>query len=338
MSTSITGAMAAAQPRKPAAAATNDWLVTACFAAAVGGVALGLDGYWAFKIATVLVFALAVRSLQLLIGGSGQVSLGHGAFFAVGAYVAGILATHGWQPGLATVPFAALVTGVAGFLFGLPAVRLAGPYLALATFALALALPQLLKHSGLEPWTGGVSGLSLDPAQSPTAFLSTDQWLLLLAVFWCALAFAATERLLKGPCGLAWMSLRDNPTAATAMGVHVPRWRTIAFAASSALVGTAGALSTAITSFASPDSFSVFLSLSLLVGVSLSGPRSALGSLFAAAFLVFVPDLAEKISQEWTGVIYGLVMLASVYVLPGLRRLRARRALSRQQRSTVHGA
>jgi branched-chain amino acid transport system permease protein len=225
------------------------------------------------------------------------------------------------------------MTGVAGFLFGLPAVRLAGPYLALATFALALALPQLLKHPAFEPWTGGVSGLGLDPAQPPVAFLSSDQWMLLLAVFWCALAYAAMERLLKGPCGLAWMSLRDHPTAATAAGINVPCWKAIAFGVSSAMVGAAGAISTSITSFVSPDSFNVFLSLSLVVGVALSGPRSALGSLFAASFLVFVPDLAEKISQEWTGVIYGGVMLASVYVAPSLQRLRTRRALARKHPS-----
>ncbi|WP_233146316.1 branched-chain amino acid ABC transporter permease [Pigmentiphaga sp. NML080357] len=308
-----------------------DRLLVPLLVIAVVITAMGLHGYWAFKVSTLLVFAIAVRSMQLLVGASGQVSLGHGAFFAVGAYTAGVLSTHGWAPGVATVPVAALVTGLAGFLFGLPAVRLAGPYLALATFALALALPQLLKHSAFEGWTGGVSGLSLDPAESPLIFMSADQWLLLLAALWCGLIFVAADRLLKGPCGLAWMSLRDQPTAATAMGVDVPKWKAVAFAVSSAMVGAAGALSAAVSGFVSPDSFNVFLSLFLLVGVAISGPRYASGSFVAAAFLVFVPDLAERVSQEWTGVIYGTVMLASVYIAPGVRRLRMRRTMARRK-------
>ncbi|MBN9428666.1 MAG: branched-chain amino acid ABC transporter permease [Burkholderiales bacterium] len=297
--------------------------------------AMSLHGYWSFKAATLLVFAIAVRSMQLLVGASGQVSLGHGAFFAIGAYTAGVMAMNGWAPGLATVPAAALVAGIAGFMFGLPAVRLAGPYLALASFALALALPQLLKHPAFESWTGGVSGLSLDPPVSPLAFLSSDQWILLLAACWCALLFKGVDRLLKGPCGLAWMSLRDHPAAATATGVDVAKWKAVAFAVSSGIAGAAGALSTAISSFASPDSFNIFLSLSLLVGVALAGPRYAAGSFAAAAFLVFVPDLAEKISREWTGVIYGIAMLGSVYVVPMLRRLRMRAAIDRRNDSAA---
>jgi branched-chain amino acid transport system permease protein len=323
----------------PAARATRARLalsglgVHACFAAVAGAAFLGLQGYWAFKVTTLLTYALAVRGLQLLIGGSGQVSLGHGAFFAIGAYVTGMAATQGWMPAYAMAPIAAATCAVAGFLFGLPAVRLTGPYLALATFALALALPQLLKHPAFEGWTGGVSGLSLVPDDAPLGFLTPDQWALLMAAFWSALGFLAIQRLLKGPCGLAWMSLRDHPTAAMATGVDVARWKASAFAVSAAVVGGAGAISTSVTNFVSPDSFTVFLSLSLLVGVAIAGPRSAAGSLVAAGFLVFVPDVAEKLSREWTGVVYGAVMLACVYVVPGLRRLRARQALLRSRSS-----
>jgi branched-chain amino acid transport system permease protein len=308
--------------------------VGACFAAVAAAALLGLQGFWAFKVTMLLAYALAVRGLQLLVGGSGQVSLGHGAFFAMGAYVTGIAAMQGWVPAFAMAPAAALACAVVGFLFGLPAVRLTGPYLALATFALALALPQLLKHPALEAWTGGVSGLSLLPHASPLPFLSPDQWSLLAAAGWSALGFAAIHRLLSGPCGLAWMSLRDHPTAAMATGVDVARWKAIAFAVSAATVGAAGAIATSVTHFVSPDSFTVFLSLSLLVGVAIAGPRSAAGSIAAAAFLVFVPDLAEKVSREWTGVIYGAVMLGCVYVVPAWQRLRVRRALARSGAAT----
>jgi len=302
--------------------------VPALLAAGVAAAALLLPGYWAFKLSSILVLALAVRGLQLLIGASGQISLGHGAFFAVGAYAAGVLVSHQWLPAYATVPVAMLVCGLSGFLFGWPATRLAGPYLALATFALAVALPQLLKHPMFESWTGGVSGLSLDPAGAPfgLAFLQADQWALLSTAAWVFAIYAVLRRLLDGPAGLAWLTLRDHPTAAMAVGVDVRKWRATAFAVSAATVGAAGALHTGLTSFVSPDSFTVFLSLSLLVGVALAGPSSAAGTFVAAVFLSFVPDVAEKVSQELTGVLYGVVMLAAVFLLPLLHRWRARAA------------
>lgn len=305
-------------------------LVLAGLACALALVFL-VHGYWAFKIATVLILALAVRGLQLLIGASGQVSLGHGAFFAIGAYAAGIVVAQQWLSPYLAVPVAVVLCCAAGFLFGLPAVRLAGPYLALATFALALALPQLLKHPLLEPWTGGVSGLSLDPITVPpvVAFLQADQWILALTMAWTALIYLLLHRLMKGPAGMAWHMLRDHPTAATAVGVNVGKWKAAAFAVSSAVVGAAGALNTGLTGFVSPDSFPVFLSLSLLVGVAIAPPRSKLGTFAAALFLSFAPDMAEKVSQEMTGVLYGGVMLAVVFIVPLAARWRNQAALRR---------
>lgn len=298
-----------------------------CIAAGLAAMLL-IHGYWAFKFAMLLVMALSVRGLQLLIGGSGQVSLGHGAFFAVGAYVSGIAISQQWLPVYVTVPAALAVCCLLGFLFGLPAVRLVGPYLALATFALAIALPQLLKHPLLEPWTGGVSGLSLDPIEVPAWIpLHADQWILLITALWVALIYWVLYRLMQGPAGLAWHMLRDHPTAAAAAGVDVRKWKAGAFAVSAGAVGAAGALNTCLTNFVSPDSFTVFLSLSLLVGVAIAGPKSIMGTFVAAAFLSFVPDMAEKISQEFTGVLYGLVMLAVVFISPMLGRWRHRRAL-----------
>jgi len=306
----------------------------ACVACALLAVFF-VHGYWAFKLTSVLILALAVRGVQLLIGTSGQISLGHGAFFAIGAYAAGIAISHQWLPPGLAVPAAIVLCCILGFLFGMPAVRLAGPYLALATFALALALPQLLKHPALEEWTGGVSGLSLDPTVVPFDWLplERDQWTLLVTLAWTALTYLALHRLVKGPAGLAWWTLRDHPTAASAVGVDVRKWKAAAFAASAGVVGAAGALNTCLTNFVSPDSFPVFLSLSLLVGVAISGPTSILGTFVAAIFLSLTPDVAEKLSQELTGVLYGLVMLAAVFVVPMLQRWRRRMAAARQPRT-----
>lgn len=316
------------RPLRLLVAPATAWL--AVLAIACVAVASLLPSYWAFKLSSVLILALAVRGLQLLIGSSGQISLGHGAFFAVGAYTAGVLLSHQWLPFYVTVPAAMAVCGLFGFLFGLPATRLAGPYLALATFTLAVALPQLLKHPLLEPWTGGVSGLSLDPPAAPFGieFLQPDAWNLLLTAAWTALIYGVLRRLLNGPAGLAWITLRDHPTAALAVGVDVRKWRATAFAVSAATVGAAGALNTGLTHFVSPDSFPIFLSLSLLVGVALAGPSSSVGTFVAAVFLSFVPDVAEKLSQELTGVLYGAVMLGAVFVLPLLSKWRGRMAES----------
>jgi branched-chain amino acid transport system permease protein len=287
--------------------------------------------FFAFKLTMVVILGLAVRGLQLLIGATGQISLGHGAFFAIGAYTAGVAIAQHWLPASVAIPVALAVCALLGFLFGLPAVRLTGPYLALATFALAVALPQLLKHPALEPWTGGVSGLSLDPLSVPSFIpLQTDQWVLVVAAAWTALLYTVLHRLMLGPAGLAWHMLRDHPTAAAAAGVNVGKWKALAFGVSAGVVGVAGALQTCLTNFVSPDSFPIFLSLSLMAGVAIAGPRSTLGTFIAAAFLSFAPDLAEKISQELTGLLYGLVMLAAIYVVPLVGRWRNRGVLARE--------
>lgn len=233
---------------------------------------------------------LSIGSRPAALGcSSGQISLGHDAFFAVGAYTAGVLLSHQWLPFYVTMPAAMAVCGLFGLLFGLPATRLAGPYLALATFTLAVALPQLLKPPLLEPWTGGVSGLSLDPPAAPFGieFLQPDAWNLLLTAVWTALIYGVLRRLLNEPVGLAWITLRDHPTAALAVGVDVDvrKWRATALAVSAATVGAAGAINTGLTHSVSPDSFPIFLSLSLLVGVALAGPSGRVGIFVAAVFL-----------------------------------------------------
>src|SRR6185312_14674166 len=137
-----------------------------------------LSNYRDFQLTLALAYAIALLGLNMLTGYNGQISLGHGAFYAIGAYVAAILMDHYGVPYWLTLPAAAAVCLVAGFLFGLPALRLEGPYLALATFALAVALPQLLKHKALQPWTGGVQGITIVKPDAPLGIpVNADQWL-----------------------------------------------------------------------------------------------------------------------------------------------------------------
>jgi branched-chain amino acid transport system permease protein len=296
------------------------------FAAALLCATPWLTGFWSFKLGTVIVYALALRSLQFLIGSSGQVSLGHSAFIAIGAYVGGALVAGGWVGEFWSHPLAALVCGVLGVLFGWPAVRLAGPYLALATFALALALPQLFKHPVLEKVTGGVSGLSLDAGGWSTWFgiLPPEKFALLQCVAWGLAGFGLLQRVLAGPAGTALLGLRDHPTAATAVGVNVRLWKALAFGLSAAVAGLAGSMNTSLTHFVSPDNYGVFLSLLLLAGVSIAGQSANLGVLVGALFLVFVPDVAERINRDATGFIFGAIMLACVYAGPAAGALRRR--------------
>ncbi len=285
-----------------------------------------LSGYWSFRVGTLIVYVLALRSLQFLIAGSGQVSLGHSAFLGVGAYAGGALVAGQWVGSFWSHPIAALLCGALGFVFGLPAVRLAGPYLALATFALALASPQLFKHPMLEPVTGGVSGLSLDALPWVTWFgeLPAEKFALLQCVVWGFVGFVFLQRVMASPAGIALLGLRDHATAATAAGVNVRLWKAIAFGLSAAVAGLAGSINTALTHFVSPDSYGVFLSLFLLAGVSIASGSSTLGVLAGALFLVFVPDVAERINKDATGFIFGAIMLACVFIGPLLGALRKR--------------
>src|SRR5690349_13550370 len=142
-----------------------------------------IANYRTFQLTLALAYAIALLGLNMLTGYNGQISLGHGAFFAIGAYTAAILMDKADWPYWATIPVAGAVCLLAGFLFGLPALRLEGLYLALATFALGVSLPQLLKYHPIEPWTGGVQGIVIIKPDAP-AFLSStglklnqDQWL-----------------------------------------------------------------------------------------------------------------------------------------------------------------
>src|SRR5580693_1237915 len=169
------------------------------------------SGYHIYQGSQVLIYAIALLGLNLLTGYNGQISLGHGAFFAIGAYTTAILMTKAGMPYWATIPFAALVCFVAGFLFGLPALRLGGLYLALATFALAVATPQLLKYRRLEGWTGGVQGITFaKPDPPPHLPIDSDQWLYFLCLVVAVPLYVIGWNLLRARSGRALVAIRDH--------------------------------------------------------------------------------------------------------------------------------
>jgi len=316
------------------------WLVLAAVAVACA-LPFVLSNFRTFQFTQVYIYAIALLGLNMLTGYNGQISLGHGAFFAIGAYVSAIMMQQ-WGIGYAwTIPAAAIACFVAGFLFGLPALRLEGLYLALATFSLALAVPQILKY--FEHWTGGSMGLVLSKPEAPFGLpLNPDQWLyfltlaLLLVMFWLAL------NLLAGRIGRAMISIRDNHIAAQAMGINTALYKSLTFGVSSSYTGVAGALSAIAISFVSPDSFNIFLSITLLIGVVIGGLASVSGALYGALFIQFVPNWAQDISKAAPWAIFGVFLILFTYFMPNgiagaLRLLEARWAKRRNAGAAQEG-
>jgi branched-chain amino acid transport system permease protein len=276
-----------------------------------------ISNYRTFQLTLVLVYAIALLGLNILTGYSGQISLGHGAFYALGAYVAAVLMDKAGLPYWATVPAAGAVCLAAGFLFGLPALRLEGLYLSLATFALGVAMPQLLKYKHLEPWTGGVQGIVIAKPEAPFGLpLNPDRWLYYFTLAITVLLFVLAWNLLRGRVGRALAAIRDQPIAAEAMGVDGALYKSAAFGVSAMYTGVAGALGAIAVQFVAPDSFGIFLSIMLLVGIVVGGLASISGALYGALFIQFVPNVADDLSKAAPWAIFGVFLIGFVYLMP----------------------
>jgi branched-chain amino acid transport system permease protein len=274
--------------------------------------------YHLFQMTMVVVYAIAILGLAILTGFNGQISLGHGAFYAIGAYVTAILMSGYDVPYWATLPVSAIVCAAVGFLIGLPALRLGGLYLALTTFALAVAVPQLLKHNALEPWTGGVQGLVIDKPDPPFGLdLSPDAWLYLFSLFIGGVLFLLAWNVVRGRIGRAMMAIRDHALAAEAMGIDIALLKTRTFALSAMYTGIAGSLGAIVVQFVAPDSFGIFVSIYFFVGLVIGGVSSIGGAIFGGLFIEFVPNLAEKVSKAAPGAVYGVILIAMMFLMPG---------------------
>lgn len=270
-----------------------------------------------FQMTMVLIYAVAILALNLLTGGSGQFSLGQSAFYAVGAYTAGILMENFGVNYALTLPAAAIVCFIFGFLFGFPALRLSGVYLALATFALAVAMPQLLKLGVIEHWTGGVQGLVITKPDAPFGLqMSQDMWLYYFTLFVSTVIYVLSINLLRSRSGRAMMAIRDNQIAASAMGIDLPLYKTLAFGISAAFTGIAGALGAIVVQFVAPDSFTIQLAIAIFVGMVVGGVGWLPGSLIGAAFIVFVPNIAEGISKGLSGAVFGIILFGVIFLMP----------------------
>jgi branched-chain amino acid transport system permease protein len=317
-------------------------IATIATVAIVLAIPLVTDTFTTFQFSLVGAYVIACIGLNILTGYSGQISLGNGAFMAFGGYTAALLMKDAGMPYGATIPIAGLVAGVLGFLFGIPALRLSGIYLALATFALALALSPVINN--YDRLTGGNGGITLPAVQAPAwTQLSNEQFEYFLAWLIAGLLFVFARALMRSGAGRALSAIRDGQTAAVAMGVDINYYKTLAFGLSAFYAGVAGALLAIITAFVHPDNFNLSLSIALLTAVVIGGLGLDLGPLFAGVLLVWLPFLAEKTSGLHLGpitvpgkpdILYGVALIVIIFVAPsgvaGLlgraaRAIRARR-------------
>jgi branched-chain amino acid transport system permease protein len=274
-----------------------------------------LSNFRTFQFTQVLIYAIALLGLNMLTGYNGQISIGHSAFYAMGAYTSAIMIDR-WSIGYGwTIPVAGLICLVVGFLFGRPALRLEGLYLALATLALALSIPQILKY--FEHWTGGSQGLVLSKPPAPWGLpLNPDQWLYYLILAIAVVLFVVARNLLAGRVGRALVAIRDNHIAAEAMGIDNALYKSVVFGVSAAYTGIAGALSAVAIAYVAPDSFDAFLSITFLTGIVIGGLATISGAVIGALFIQFVPNWAQDISKAAPWAIFGTFLIVFMYVMP----------------------
>jgi branched-chain amino acid transport system permease protein len=295
----------------------TQWMLTIAAVAAAALLPLFVKNFILFQLTLAMVYGIAILGLNLLTGINGQFSLGHSAFFALGAYTAAIMMDRFGINYLWTLPAAGIVCLVFGFLFGVPALRLHGIYLALATFSLAVATPQILKFTPFESWTGGVQGIVILKPDAPFGLpLSPDQWLYYLTLVIVVVMFGAAGNLINSRTGRALVAIRDNPIAARAMGIDISLYKSLTFGVSAFYTGVAGALGAIVIQFVAPDSFTFAFAIALFVGLVVGGVNSIPGTLFGGLFVLFVPNIAEHFSKGLAGAIYGLILILVIYLMP----------------------
>jgi branched-chain amino acid transport system permease protein len=285
--------------------------------------------YRTYQLAFVAVYLIALAGLNILTGYTGQISLGHGAFMGVGAYTTTILVVdHGWRD-LWTIPVAGVVAGVIGLAFGLPATRFAGPYLALATFAIPLSFIGILKR--FPHFTGGNIGKNLPQLHAELGVdANPSLWFYLVTWTVALVMFPLAYLIVRGRFGRSLRAVRDSEIASTANGVSTAAVKAAAFGVSAFFCGVAGALYAIGITYVNPDTFPIDLSILLLVGIVLGGAGSLGGMLFGAFFVEFIriswgPALlgafssVHHINRNAPGsglVVYGVVLLLVLYAAP----------------------
>lgn len=254
------------------------------------------------------IYSIVGLGLMLLVGFTGQISLGHAAFLAVGAYTEALLAAAGW-PFWLSLPCAALLSAAVGIVVGLPALRLKGIYLAIATLAFGVIAEEIAAR--WESLTGGNSGLHVKPIELFGAKLDGDADFYYLVLALTAVCCIALANLLRSSTGRAFVAIRDSEISAACMGVNLARYKTLSFALSAALTGVGGALYAHKVSFISPEQFTLLVSIELVTLVILGGVGSLHGAVFGAAFIIVLPQLIAIVKDYLPAAVAGAAGLQS---------------------------
>ncbi|HUW77490.1 MAG TPA: branched-chain amino acid ABC transporter permease [Candidatus Nanopelagicaceae bacterium] len=278
-----------------------------------------------YQGASVATYLVAIVSIVLLTGFSGQVSLGHGGLLAIGGYAAAlVMADLHWPFWIAFI-VAVFAAALIGALLGIAAARLSGPYLAGTTLAFAVGLPSLANQFS---FLGGEQGLLFDIGQAPKHFgenFSPYKWLFWVTGVFALLAIWTASNLLRGRHGRIWRAVRSNETAAALAGVNVARSKVLAFTLSAGFAGLAGALLCATVSLVTPGGFSLSLSFAILTGAVIGGVRSIFGAAIGAFVLVVLPMITDALTQTSSeavatnlpAIITGLLLIGTVVISPG---------------------
>jgi branched-chain amino acid transport system permease protein len=277
------------------------------------------------KLTDVFIIAIAVTGLNLLVGFTGQISIGHSAFFGIGAYTTAILVkTYGWTPGWTLIP-AVVVCFIVGVIVGVPALRLKGLYLALVTLALGVAFPNLLnRYDGL---TGGPLGIKslryLPPDWTPfEGRKDTAKWMFWLSLALLIVVAIVASNLLRSRMGRAMVAVRDNETAAAVMGVNRALVKTVVFGISAAMAGLAGSLFALKLTLVDPMLFTLVLSIEFLVAMVIGGIASTWGPFVGAFVFVYLRDNAKSFGEARNidgigGVAFGALLIVLMFAASG---------------------
>jgi len=273
-----------------------------------------LSDYNVSLAAQVGIFFVAVLGLNILTGYTGQISIGHGAFMAIGGYTTAVMSRDHHTNLVVTMLMAFAICFVVGLIVGLPALRFSGVYLALVTFALAVSIPNIPNQ--YSTFLGGVGGVQVQESQTVS-----NLWIYVAAWSCSALLFLVAWLILRGRIGRAFRAIRDSEIAAVASGVELPVYKTLAFGISAAYAGVAGSLFVLATNgFAQPSEFGVFLSLQLLIGAAIAGLGSLWGVLAGAAFVGLLPQVSTSVpvigAEHGRDVIFGAAVILVMLVLP----------------------
>ncbi len=282
-----------------------------------------LPEYLMGQMVFILIYCIVGLGLMVLIGFTGQISLGHAAFLAVGAYTEAILQAKG-VPFVVSITAAALLAGVAGLIVGLPALRLKGIYLAIATMAFGFIAEEVLAR--WESVTGGNTGKQLKQIDIFGFVIDNDTKFYYLALGIVVLVFLGMINVMRSPTGRAFVAIRDSEVSAQSMGIHLAKYKTISFVFSAALTGIAGALYAHKLQFISPEQFNLLVSIEMTTVVFIGGLGSFHGAVFGAIFvialpqlIVFLKDVLPAAIGQQTGLqptIFGLILIGFLLFEP----------------------